>query len=39
MNEKTDGEVRFNPWSPGGTFVDQKMAITSPVKRRSYYQA
>ena len=31
MNEKTDGEVRFNPWSPGGTFVDQGMAISSPI--------
>ena len=31
MNVKTDGEVRFNPWSPAGTFVDQKVAITSPI--------
>ena len=31
MNEKTDREVRFNLRGPGGTFVDQGMAISSPI--------
>ena len=25
------GLEKFNPWSPGGSFVVQKMAITSPI--------
>ena len=24
-------QSRFNPWSPGGSFMVQKMAITSPI--------
>ena len=33
-NEKADAsakEAAINPWSPSGSFMVQKMAITSPI--------
>ena len=33
MNEKTDGEVRFNSWSPGDTFCGPENGYNFPYPR------